>query len=221
MHNPAGAGYNRGDVRSFAKTCVPRILLLALAVSGVGLAAAAPDLPGSLESGWVLADLNGDHNVDLATARSGLHDASGYAQEVRVTLGAFRQTSFNFQSSTATVELSTRDVDGDDDGDLIVFEPLSSQPIAVWLNDGAGTFHEARLADFEKLWSEHPGSTWRVRITALAMLAISDERTQTTISTAAMTAPEPIATKGIRQSEPAHRDARRSNFRPRAPPCNS
>ena len=45
-------------------------------------------------------------------------------------------------------------MDGDNDGDLVVFEPLSSQPIGVWINDGAGSFHEGRLADFRKLWSE-------------------------------------------------------------------
>ena len=114
-------------------------------------------------SGWVLADLNGDQNVDLATARSGRHDANGYTQEVRITLGAFQQTSFHFLSPGATVELSSQDVDGDDDGDLVVFEPLSSQPIGVWINDGAGSFHEGRLADFRNLWSERPGSAWRGR----------------------------------------------------------
>jgi hypothetical protein len=225
---PDNSRYNRGDVRSLAKSWTPRILLLALAGSGLSLAATNPgvhDLPSPLDSGtvsgWVLADLNGDQSADLATASSGQHDAYGYAQEVRIKLGAFQQTTFHFQSRGATVELSTRDVDGDRDGDLVVFEPFSSQPIGVWLNDGAGSFHEGRLADFRKLWSDQPGSTWRVKFPRLASLAVSEERTQSVTSAAVMAAPEPVFIPRTRQNDAALREARQSDFRPRAPPRNS
>jgi hypothetical protein len=67
-------------------------------------------------------------------------------------------------------------VDGDRDGDLIVFEPFSSQPIGVWLNDGAGSFHEGRLADFRKLWSDQPGSAWRARFQRIGASATSELR---------------------------------------------
>jgi len=207
-----------------AKSWAPRLLLLALASSGLSLAA-DHDLPSPLDSpavsGWVLADLNGDQNVDVATALPGRHDANGYTQEVRITLGAFQQTSFHFQSRGATVELSSLDVDGDHDGDLVVFEPLSSQPIGVWLNDGAGSFHEGRLADFRKLWSEQPGPAWRASVERLALPAISEERTQSLTPPAAIAAPEPTVSLRSRQNEPARQDTRRSNFRPRAPPRNS
>jgi hypothetical protein len=203
-------------------------VLLALAGSGLGLAATVPvvhALPNTLDStvvsGWVLADLNGDHNVDLATARSGRHDVNGYTQEVRITLGAFQQTSFHFRSPGATVELTTRDVDGDHDGDLIVFEPLSSQPIGVWINDGAGSFHEGRLADFRKLWSDQPGPAWRVNLQRLALLAVSEDRTQSVILPAVIAVPELTVAGRSRQYEGAQHDARRSDSRPRAPPCNS
>jgi hypothetical protein len=220
--------YNQGDVRSFAKSWALRVLLLASAGSGLTLAAAVPaihNLPSALDSpavsGWVLADLNGDQNVDLATARSGRHDANGYAQEVRITLGAYQQTSFHFLSPGATVELATRDVDGDHDGDLIVFEPLSRQPIGVWINDGAGSFHEGRLEDFRKLWSDQPGPTWRVSYQRLAVFAISEQRTQSLTPPVAIATPEPTVTGHLWQYEGAQQDARRSDFRPRAPPRNS
>ena len=208
---------------SYAKSRAPRLLLLALACSG--LAVSAHDLPSALDSsavsGWVLADLNGDQNVDLATAQSGRHDANGYAQEVRITLGAFRQTTFHFLSRGATVELSSQDVDGDADGDLVVFEPLTSQPIGVWINDGAGSFHEGRLADFRKLWSEQPGSAWRTHLQRLPLFAVSDERTQSLSPSASIAAPEPVVINPPWQDESAGRDPQRSDFRPRAPPRNS
>ncbi|HEV8415882.1 MAG TPA: hypothetical protein VGQ49_19985 [Bryobacteraceae bacterium] len=210
-------------MHSHAKSWVHGLLFLAAA--GSGLAASTHDLPSALDSpavsGWVLADLNGDQNVDLATARSGRHDASGYAQEVRVTLGAFQQTSFHFLSPGATVELSSQDVDGDDDGDLIVFEPLSSQPIGVWINDGAGTFHEGRLADFRKLWSERPGSVWRARLAQLPLFAISEERTQSLAPSAAILAPESVVVGRIYQYQSYSADAGCSDSRPRGPPRNS
>jgi hypothetical protein len=210
-------------VHSRAKSWVPALLLLAAA--GSAIAVSAHDLPSSLDSpavsGWVLADLNGDQRVDLATARSGRHEANGYAQEVSVTLGAFQQTTFRFLSPGATVELSSQDVDGDDDGDLIIFEPLSSQPIGVWINDGAGTFHEGRLADFRKLWSERPGSALRARVQRLPLFAISEERTQSLTPSAAMSAPESVVVGRTWQSQSYLTDAACSDYRPRGPPRNS
>jgi hypothetical protein len=214
-------------VRDFAKCGLPRLLLLCLAASGLSLAAdpqPAQRLPGAFDSnsqsGWVLADLNGDQHADLATARSGVHDSTGYTQEVRITLGAFRQTSFHFQSRGATVELSSRDVDGDLDGDLVVFEPLSNQPIGVWLNDGAGFFHEGRLADFQKLWSQRSGSAWRLRIQPLRLFAISDDRTPLKTPARSVASQEPIVSYDAFQNEPHHRQGRRARCLPRGPPRN-
>jgi hypothetical protein len=199
-----------------------RLLLIVLA--GSGLAISAQDLPSALDSpavsGWVLADLNGDQNVDLATARSGRHDANGYAQEVRITLGSLQQTSFRFLSPGATVELSSQDVDGDDDGDLVVFEPLSSQPIGVWINDGTGSFHEGRLADFRKLWRERPASTWRSRVPQLPLFAISEERMQLLTPAVWIAALEPNAAGLTWQHELSSTDAYCSDDRPRGPPRN-
>ena len=206
-----------------AKSWTHRLLLVVLA--GSGLAVSAHDLPSALDtpgvSGWVLADLDGDHNVDLATARSGPHESNGYSQEVRITLGALQQTTFRFLSPGATVELSSQDVDGDDDGDLVIFEPLSSQPIGVWLNDGRGSFHEGRLADFRKIWSERPVSAWRACVQQLPLFAISEERPQILTQSVAIAAPEPVVRNPAWQNESAGRDLHCSDSNPRAPPSKS
>jgi len=201
--------------------------MLALAGGGLTLAAAPAvhELPGPADpvsvSGWVLADLNGDQNVDLATARSGRHDLNGYAQEVRIKLAGFQQTSFRFQSRGAIVELSTLDVDGDDDGDLIVFEPLSTQPIGVWLNDGRGTFHEGRLADFRKLWSDGPGPAIRDSLDQIGLLAVSEERIQPIAPVVTNGPPERTVASAVRQIQPAPRPASNARYSPRGPPSNS
>jgi hypothetical protein len=206
-----------------------RRLFLLLAAGGVFQASAAgladPELPvpsgAPAVSGWVLADLNGDQQIDLASASSGRSEAGGYAQEVRVTMGGFRETSFHFQSRGSTVELTSRDVDGDHDGDLIVFEPLSNQPIGVWINDGAGSFHEAPLAEFRALWGNRTGSSWLVRIEPLPLLAISEDRTQTAVPSMVLAAPGDSFASPILTAVSPIRNPWRGHSRTRGPPCNS
>ena len=206
-----------------------RRLLLLLAAGGAfqafGAGVSTPELPTSSGapsvSGWVLADLNGDRQIDLASASSGLSNEGGYAQEVRVTLGDSQETSFHFQSRGANVELSCRDVDGDHDGDLIVFEPLSNQPISVWLNDGAGSFHEAPLAKFLALWSDQPGPSWLVRLQRLPLIAISEDRTQTAVPTVVLAAPRDAFAASVRLDCFSIRNPFREHSRTRGPPRNS
>ena len=118
---------------------------------------------------------------------------NGYAQEVRSHTGRIQQTSFHFLSPGATVELSSQDVDGDDDGDLVVFEPLSSQPIGVWINDGTGSFHEGRLADFRKLWSERPDRPGAVASTAPVIRDLRRADAVLDASAVRIAAPEPAS----------------------------
>jgi hypothetical protein len=125
---------------------------------GSGLGFAAPqvhDLSHALDSrrvsGWVLADFDGDLRPDLATGRSAQRDAQGYAQEVRINLGAFKESSFTFHSRAAKVDFLAWDIDGDDDGDIVIVETLSRRPVGVWINDGAGSFAEGDLAKFKPL----------------------------------------------------------------------
>ena len=168
----------------------------------------------------MLADLNGDQNVDLAKARSGGHDAGGYAQEVRITLGAFEQTSFRFLSPGATVELSSRDVDGDQDRDLVILEPLSREPIGVWINDGAGLFHEGNLADFEALLGHGRSSqSLLAPHQRLALLAISEERIQLAVPVVSFRAADRLLALLAPRNELPRQELLQSDFRPRAPPA--
>ena len=218
----------RTSSRGILRFAAPRLLLwLGAAGAFQALATGVGDAelripPRVLSvSGWVLADLNGDQQIDLASASSGRSDTGGYAQEVRVTLGASQETSFHFQSRGATVELSSRDVDGDHDGDLIVFEPLSNQPIGIWLNDGAGSFHEAPLAKFRALWSDQPGSSWLVRIEHLPLIAISEDRIPTAVPPVVLAPPGDTFAACIRPDCSLIRDPWRAHSRTRGPPRNS
>jgi len=203
-----------------------RLLLLFLA-SGAGLlSAGAPrsqDLSRALSSptvsGWALADFNGDDSFDLATANSARHDARGYAQEVQVGFGSYQRSSFKFRSRSATVDLSTPDVDGDQDRDLVVREPLSMTPIGVWINDGKGSFHEGNLADFPGLDRPKASTAWRVQRQHILLLAVFDERPPLVTETSSIHlrfARERLA----RPTDPSRQDPHSSRFRNRGPPLN-
>jgi hypothetical protein len=173
-------------------------------------------------SGWVLSDLNGDQNADLATARSARHDARGYAQEIRISLGVSQDTSFRFFSPGAKIELSSRDVDGDQDRDLVILEPLSRKPIGVWINDGAGLFHEGNLVDFEALLGHGSSSSSLLPPhQRLPLLGISEERIQLAVPTVSITTADRILELLAPRSELPRQELFQSDFRPRAPPARS
>jgi hypothetical protein len=173
-------------------------------------------------SGWVLSDLNGDQRADLATARSGSHDSKGYAQEVRISLGAFQQTSFQFSSPGARIELSSRDIDGDEDRDLVILEPISREPIGVWINNGAGLFHQGNLADFRGLLGRgrSPSSVLPPH-QRLAVLAISEERIQLVLPAISNRSANRILELVAPRSELPRQELFQSDFRPRAPPTRN
>lgn len=98
--------------------------------------------------GWILADLDGDRIADLAAAGPGSRDGAGYVHTVQIDLSGFPATSFMVRGTSKSIALAFRDVNGDEDRDLIVFEPWSSLPLGIWLNDGAGHFKEANVADY-------------------------------------------------------------------------
>lgn len=203
-------------------------LLCLLFASGAGLLSAGTPRPQDLSrtlssrsvTGWVLADFSGNEDFGLATASSARHDARGYSQEVRVRFGSHRQSSFKFRSRSATVDLSTFDLDGDQDRDLVVREPLSMKPIGVWLNDGHGSFHEGNLADFPALGRSGPTSAWRVQRSRISLVAVCDERVPLLVpgeSALSCFSNERVA----RESDSSRRDPHQSAFRNRGPPRNS
>ena len=121
---------------------------LVLAAGVLPLYAASDTQDFVRSSGWVFGDFNGDQRPDVALSRAGRGDARGFRQQVRILFGVSGETSFEFHSRTAHVQLGARDVDGDHDRDIVIEEPLTRVPIGIWINDGDGSFHEGDLASF-------------------------------------------------------------------------
>jgi len=96
------------------------------------------DAAGLLGNSTVLADLDADHQTDIATAHR--FGRNGYGIEVHLSHGS--SVNFGFTSAQQALTLRATDLDHDRDLDLVVSQPLSKQPIRVWINDGAGRFDE-------------------------------------------------------------------------------
>src|SRR6266446_5433002 len=135
--------------RSVLWRCLSPLMLI-VAVRAYGAAAARPMPPSAsqllpfntaLGTGWTLADLDGDHQPDLAQSRSVAHDGH-HLHRIDLHLSAGTKTGwFTFSNpDSLDLEVNAVDVDGDDDLDLIVTGRFSGQRIGVWINDGKGSF---------------------------------------------------------------------------------
>jgi len=97
--------------------------------------------------GWakVFGDLDHDGQPDMAVAdrvrRS--KGTSDYELEIDLSGGALQ--SFRFTSDQPALDLELADVDADGDLDIVAMPSLSRIASVIWVNDGAGTFHEQRV----------------------------------------------------------------------------
>ena len=104
------------------------------------LAGAAQAQTGRL---WVTADFNGDNKADVVTITASEPAATGHT----LRFAPMDAAAFALQKGLSTNRLIARDIDGDTDRDLVL-ETAFSEPIAVWLNDGAGNFVRGNLEDY-------------------------------------------------------------------------
>ncbi len=90
----------------------------------------------------VLSDFDGDGTPDLAV---GTFDGQNYNIEIRLSTHLASTFLASGQTGRGTF-LLVRDIDADNDEDLVLINYTSLVPLAVWLNDGKANFR--------------PGSRW-------------------------------------------------------------
>jgi hypothetical protein len=106
------------------------------------------------ESGGLLADLDGDHEPDLAGSQRLARTKDGYFYQVRLLLSSDAPTSFTvFHNNALGLKIIGVDVDGDHDVDLIISDRFFRQCIGVWLNDGKGRFAKSLPGQFSPISS--------------------------------------------------------------------
>ena len=94
---------------------------------------------------WLVADFDGDHISDLAVGRT---ETSCFQLEIHLSTQP-NKASVHHRDVLAGMAFLVYDIDRDNDQDLILANPGSLYPAAVWLNDGRGHFEETeRLGGF-------------------------------------------------------------------------
>src|SRR5262244_3535305 len=112
----------------FYRCAAPLMLII---VSGTYCAAASErssvvdsllELPDPLGSGWVLGDLDGDRETDIALSREVEENDSGYLYRVELKLSRSEASgSFTFENKDAVgLNMVAVDVDGDHNLDLVI-----------------------------------------------------------------------------------------------------
>ncbi|HEY4085553.1 MAG TPA: VCBS repeat-containing protein [Bryobacteraceae bacterium] len=195
--------------------------LLVLLASSLGFASEKPwTLPfgSSRAPGWSLADLDGDRVADLANAGPGVRDGDRYVHNVQIDLSHFGKSSFNIHGGSASIRLSLRDIDGDHDRDLVVFDPSSALPVAVWLNDGAGHFTEADLHSYARaIGQPGPYSLTTAYLAHDTLAGFSGDQLSFHIRSAALN-PAASSRAPALFSAASLRSTARDAFAPRGPP---
>jgi len=205
------------------------LLVFCLATEVVGWAASPPreeNRFGSLRSpsvsSWVLADFDGDSLIDIVTSRAERLQGHEYSHEVSLKLSGSPATSFTFRDRYPNVQLNSRDLDGDHDRDIIIRETGTSEPLAVWLNDGSGHFLQGDLEHFRAALEEHHSPDIELpQIDDDSPFDVGDQRVDPAVMETSAIRPEQEARTPRVEIDSTGAEAHDSERRSRAPPRNT
>jgi hypothetical protein len=207
---------------------VHRLLVFCLATGTVGWASNPSEenvfvsLPSPSVSSWVLGDFDGDSQIDVVTSRAERLPGHEYSHEVSFKLSGSPSTSFTFRDHYPSVELNSRDIDGDHDRDIIIRETGTSEPLAVWLNDGSGHFLQGDLEHFRAVLEEHHSPDIELpQIDNDSPFDVGDQRIDPAIMETSVNKAEPRARTPRLEIDSAGAKAHDSERRSRAPPRTS
>lgn len=142
---------------------------------------ASPSSSRHIGARFVFADLDGDRIPDLAQVESQNPRSADTNYSIHVKLSAGVESAIGVSGPIGGLRVAARDVNGDDNLDLIVTSNLDSSFIEVFLNDGHGNFAAAPSASLAALDNvpdvvlEIPSPPQRDRVTLASARTSLDE----------------------------------------------
>src|SRR6202790_5215417 len=134
------------------------LLLVFASIIAVGLEKAtpvrngAPHVAGRYKAAIVpqfaIEDFDGDRRPDIATVVEGRSGAADNHYRIRFQLSSGGSQNIDLTAPVGGLDISSRDVNGDDFLDLVVTTAGTNRPVAALVNNGAGTFTASDPAAF-------------------------------------------------------------------------
>ena len=103
---------------------------------------------------FVIADLDGDRQPDLALVETGSPRSANTNYSIRLQFSTGPESAIGVIAPFGGLRVAARDVNGDDKLDLIVTSNLDAHFIEVLLNDGHGNFSKAAQGAYPGLENE-------------------------------------------------------------------
>jgi hypothetical protein len=103
---------------------------------------------------FAIADFDGDRLPDFASVQARQNRGGSSDYSIQIYLSEVGRQSIPINGPVGGLLIEARDVDGDHSIDLVVSTALRRQPVAIFLNDGHGTFSRAAVAAFPRAFRE-------------------------------------------------------------------
>jgi len=108
-------------------------------------------------SKFAIADFDGDLHPDLASIEAGGSKADSANYRIQLKLSSVGRQSIQLTAPRGGLVIEARDVNGDHAVDLVLATAWSGQPVAVFLNDGHGSFSRAEPNAFPGAFASSNG----------------------------------------------------------------
>src|ERR1700724_1405099 len=95
-----------------------------------------------------IEDFDGDSRPDIAIVSEGRGGTADNHYRIRFQLSSGESQNIDLTAPVGGLDLSSRDVNGDDFLDVVVTTAGTNRPVAVLVNNGAGTFTASDPAAF-------------------------------------------------------------------------
>lgn len=102
---------------------------------------------------FAIADFDGDLHPDIASVQIGNSDSTHTVYWIHLQLTSVGRQSIRVVAPVGGLQLLARDVNGDRTIDLVVTTAGFGKPVAVFLNDGHGSFSQVDHAAFPGAFS--------------------------------------------------------------------
>jgi len=159
FRRPAFAAFARTLLLLFLVTCA---IAGALARTEPPAATTSADLPRPSYSAvgpglqFAVADFDGDQRPDLVGVQAGQGSVARTNYWIQLQLSAAGQQTISLVAPSGGLQIAARDVNGDRIPDLILTTTWLSQPVAIFINDGHGTFTRAEPSAFPEAFRKSP-----------------------------------------------------------------